>query len=210
MAADEDISAEQKIKKLQDWEKAKRKELEDKKKELEEKKKELEQLETKSQTEIEKAREEIEEQIEEIALEEKRRFEELEEIRKKKEAEARSLEEAINEEEGKGRIREVPRQKGYGEAIEEILRGNPTVYDLTNYNVMNQLERLAADALKRPLSTTERSFVDLVQYHAERMRQNEFYTGKDPNDYINRELKKIDQINRSIRERAEQTGDYRP
>ncbi|MBN2052700.1 hypothetical protein JW756_04305 [Candidatus Woesearchaeota archaeon] len=210
MAEDDDISAEERIKKLQAWEKAKRKELEDKKKELEEKKKELEQLETKSKKEIEKAREKIEEEIEEIALEEKRKFEELEEARKRKEAEERSLEGAIAEEENKGRVREVPQQRGYGEVIEEILRGNPTVYDITNYNVMNQLERLAVDALKRSLTSTERSFVDLVQYHAERMKQSEFYASKDPDNYITRELKKIDQINRSIRERAEQTGDYRP
>jgi hypothetical protein len=208
---DKSLGAEEKIKQLVESEEAKRKELEEKKKELEEKKKELEQLESKRKQEINDTREKIEEQIEELATEEKQRFEELEELRRRRE-EAASLEEAVEEEEKKGRIRgirEAPQQRGYGEAVEEILRGNPTVYDITNYNVMNQLERIAREARERPLSAKERNFVDLVEQHAERMKDNDFYRNKDPANYMTRELDKIDQINRMIREK-EKPGDYRP
>lgn len=207
---DKSLGAEEKIKQLVESEEAKRKELEEKKKELEEKKKELEQLEGKRKQEINDTRAKIEEQIEELAVEEKQRFEEREELRRRKE-EAASLEEAVEEEEKKGRIRgaeEAPQQRGYGEAVEEVLRGNPTVYDITNYNVMNQLERIAREARERPLSTKERNFVDLVEYHAERMKDNDFYRNKDPANYMTRELDKIDQINRMIREK-EKPGDYR-
>jgi DNA repair exonuclease SbcCD ATPase subunit len=210
---DKSLGAEEKIKQLVDSEDAKRKELEEKKKELEEKKKELEQLEGKRKQEINDTRTKIEEQIEELAIEEKQRFEELEELRRRREAEAASLEETVEEEERKGRIRrvgEAPQQRGYGEAVEEILRGNPTVYDITNYNVMNQLERIAREARERPLSTKERNFVDLVEYHAERMKDNDFYRNKDPANYMTRELDRIDQINRMARENEkEKPGDYK-
>jgi DNA repair exonuclease SbcCD ATPase subunit len=209
---DKSLGAEEKIKQLVESEEAKRKELEEKKKELEEKKKELEQLEGKRKQEINDTRAKIEEQIEELAVEEKQRFEELEELRRRKE-EAASLEEAVEEEEKKGRIRgagEAPQQRGYGEAVEEVLRGNPTVYDITNYNVMNQLERIAREARERPLSTTERNFVDLVEQHAGRMKDNDFYRDKDPANYMTRELDKIDQINRMARGKEnEKPGDYR-
>jgi hypothetical protein len=200
------LSAEEKIKQLIEFEKDKRKELEEKKKELEEKKQELEQLEGKRKKEIEAARKEIEDKIEELATEEKQRFEELEEIRRRREAEATSLEGAIEEE---GRVREVPRQRSYGEVFEEITRGNPTFYDLTNYNVVNRLETIAREARERPLSSWERNFVDLVQYHAERMQENEFYRERDTNDYIRNEIEKIEKINRAIREK-EKPGDYHP
>jgi hypothetical protein len=203
------LSAEEKIKQLIEFEKDKRKELEEKKKELEEKKQELEQLEGKRKKEIEAARKEIEDKIEELATEEKQRFEELEEIRRRREAEATSLEGAIEEEEKKGRVREVPRQRSYGEVFEEITRGNPTFYDLTNYNVVNRLETIAREARERPLSSWERNFVDLVQYHAERMQENEFYRERDTNDYIRNEIEKIEKINRAIREK-EKPGDYHP
>jgi hypothetical protein len=202
------ISAEERIKQLVDSEEAKRRELEEKKKELEAKKKELEQLEHKRKKEIAETRESIEEQIAELATEEKQRFEELEELRKRREQESASLEETVEEEGKKGRARAAPAQKGYGEAVEEILRGNPTVYDVTNYNVMNQLERIARDARERPLTTNERNFVDLLEQNAERMKENDFYRNKDPNNYMTRELDKIDQINRLAREK-EKPGDYR-
>jgi hypothetical protein len=203
------LSAEEKIKQLIEFEKDKRKELEEKKKELDEKKKELDQLETKRKKEIEAARKEIEDKIEELATEEKKRFEELEEIHRRREAESASLESTIEEEDKKGRIREAPRQRGYGEAVDEILRGNPSVYDITNYNVMNQLERIAREVKDRPIDVWERNFVDLVQYHAQKMQQNDFYREKDTNQYMNREIEKIEKINRMIREK-EKPGDYHP
>jgi len=205
------LSAEEKIKQLTELEKAKRKELEDKKKALEEQKKELEKLEVQRTIESAEAQKEIEEKIEELAVEEQERFQELEEIRRKREAESASLEQSIEEEEAKGRIRESPRQRGYGEVIEEILQGNPTVYDITNYNVMNRLERLAQDVGTRSLTPSERSFVEIVQYHAQRLQENKFYREKDTNDYMRRELEKIDQINKMVREREKpRPGDYIP
>lgn len=203
------LSPEEKIKQLIEFEKDKRKELEAKKKELDEKKKELDQLETKRKKEIENARKEIENKIEELATEEKKRYEELEEIGRRREAASASLESTVEEEEKKGRVREVPRQRGYGEAVEEILRGKPTVYDITNYNVMNQLERIAREVKERPLNTWERNFVELVEYHAQRMRENEFYRERDTNQYMNREIEKIEKIHRMIREK-EKPGDYHP
>jgi len=206
---DESVSAEERIKQLVEFEEDKQKEVAAKKKELDEKKKELDQLEGTRKKEIEAARKEIQNKIEELATEEKQRFEELDEIKRKREAETASLEETIAAEESRGRTREVPRQRAYGEAIEEILRGNPTVYDITNYNVINQLETIAGQARERALNSFERNFVDLVQYHAEKMQQNEFYRDKDTNQYMRREIEKIEQINRAIREK-EKPGDYHP
>jgi hypothetical protein len=206
---DKSISTEEKIKQLVEFEKEKRKELEQKKIDFEKKKKELEELETTRTKEISAAREELEEQIEELAVEEKKRFEELDEIRRKKEQEAASLEETIENEEGKVRAQEGQRQRGYGEVIEQILRGNPGVYDITNYNVMNRLERIAREANERPLDQTERNFVELVQYHAQRMQANAFYREKDTSEYMRRELEKIDQINIALKER-EKPGNYAP
>lgn len=204
------LSAEEKIKQLVESEEEKRKELEGKRKELEEKKKELSRLEEQRTKEILDARKEIEEKIGELAREEKERFKELEEIRRRREAEnAASLEETVAEEEREGRISEVPEQRGYGEVIEEILQGAPNFYDITNYNVVNRLENLAREAGERPLSPSERTFIDNVRYHAERMQGNEFYKDKDRSEYMKHELEQIDRINRTIRER-EKPGDYHP
>ena len=206
---DDSISVEEKIKQLIEFEEEKRRELEKKKEELEKKKKELEELEKRGAQEIEEARKEIEEKIEELSLEEKKRFEELEELRRRREEE-RSLEEAIEEEEREAQVQEVPEQRAYGEVIEEILRGTPTFYDITNYNVMNRLEHIARAAGERPISDDERKFIELVQYHAERMQRNKFYREKDTSDYMRRELEKIDLINKEIRKREEKPGDYQP
>ena len=205
------LSAEEKIKQLVESEQEKRRELEDKKKELEEKKKELAELEKQREREISDARKEIEEKIEELTTEEKQRFEELEEIRRRREAEtAASLEETVAEEEREGRARAVPEQRGYGQVIEEILQGTPGFYDITNYNVLNRLENIAREATERSLSSSERAFIDNVQYHAERMQRNEFYKDKDTSEYMKRELEHIDRIKREIREEREKPGDYHP
>ena len=205
---DETLSAEEKIKQLVESEGEKRKELEEKKEELEKKKKELAKLEEQREEEILDARKEIKEKIEELTTEEKQRYEELEELRRRRE-EAASLEETIAEEEREGRIEEVPRQRGYGEVIEEILQGRPNFYDITNYNVINRLENLARNAVDRPLTESERTFVDNVRYHAERIERIEDYKTQDRSEYISRELEQIDRINRTIRER-EKPGDYHP
>ncbi|KYK27104.1 hypothetical protein AYK26_00190 [Euryarchaeota archaeon SM23-78] len=209
---DESISAEEKIKQLVEFEEDKRKELDDKKKELEEKRKELEQLEKKGRREIEEARKEIEEKIEELALEEKQRFEELEELRRRREAEAATLEETIEEEERKGRVREVPEQRrGYIEAVEAVMQGAPSFYELTNYNVLSRLETIAREAAERTLTPSERSFIDTIQYHTEKLQRDEFYRNKDASDYMKRELEQIDRINRALREREKKgLGDYHP
>ena len=205
---DDSISPEEKIKQLVEFEEGKRRELEEKRKEIEKKRKELEDLEKRGAQEIEEVRKEIEKRIEELRLEEKKRFEELEELRRRREEE-RTLEETIEEEERGANI-EAPEQRAYGDVIEEILRGTPTFYDITNYNVMNRLEHIARAAGERPVSDEERKFIELVQYHAERMRSNKFYMEKDTSDYIRRELEKIDLINREIRRREEKRGDYQP
>ena len=204
------LSPEEKIKQLVESEKTKRKELEAKKKELDEKKKELDQLETKRKKEIESTRKEIENKIEELATEEKKRFEELEEIRRKKEAETATLEEAIEEEEKRGRRREVPRQRAYGEIFEEIARGNPNFYDITNYNVVNRLEAIASEAGRRALTEADKEFIQLVQYHAERFGRNDFYKDKDESNYLARELAVIDQISKKAKDANTMTrkGDY--
>nr|MCK4930274.1 hypothetical protein [Nanoarchaeota archaeon] len=207
---DESLSAEEKIKQLVEFEEDKRRELEEKKQELEKKRKELEQLEKQGRREIENARKEIEEKIEELAFEEKQRFEELEELRRRREAEAAAtLEETVAEEEREGRAQAVPEQRRYGEAIEAVMQGTPTFYELTNYNVTNRLEGIAREATERPLTPSERTFIDNVQYHAERMQRNEFYKDKDTSDYMRRELEQIDRVNRAIRER-EKPGEYHP
>lgn len=204
------LSAEEKIKQLIEFEKDKRKELEAKKKELDEKKQELDQLETKRKKEIEDARKEIEEKIEELASEEKQRFEELEEIRRKREAEATSLEKAIEEEGRRGRVRETPRQRAYGEIFEEIARGNPNFYDITNYNVMNRLEAIANEAGRRVLTEADKEFIQLVQYHAEKFGRDDFYKDKDESNYLARELAMIDQISKKAKDANIMTkkGDY--
>ena len=211
MITDDDIiSAEEKIKQLVEFEQDKRKEFEQKKKELEEKQKELTQLEKQGKQEIEVARKEIEEKIGELATEEKQRFEELEELRRRREVEeAASLEETVEQEERAGRVREVPVQRGYNEVIEEIMQGNPNFYDITNYNVVNRLENIARDAVDRPLSASERTFIDNVHYHAERVRDSYQESGGGESPYIKRELEQIDNINRMLRER-EKPGEYQP
>ena len=196
------LSAEEKIKQLIELEKSKREELEAKKKELD-------QLESRRKKEIEDARKEIEDKIEELATEEKQRFEELEEIRRKKEAES-SLEEAVEEEERKGRIRETPRQRTYGEIFEQIAGGNPTFYDLTNYNVINRLESIASEAGTRVLTNADKEFIQLVQYHAEKFGRDDFYKDKDESNYLARELAAIEQISKKAKDASIMTrrGDY--
>ncbi len=205
---EDNLSSEEKIKQLQEFEKNKHKELEEKKSELENKKKELEELETKSKREISDARKDIEEEIEELALDEKQRFEELEEIRRRREEETASLEEAIEEEEKKGRTVGVPRQRAYGEIFEEILEGKPNFYDLTNYNVMNRLEEIASQAGNRALTKAEKDFVELVHYHAERIGRDDFYKDKDEGNYLARELAKADHINKLAKDANKMTRDY--
>ncbi len=204
------ISAEEKIKQLIEFEKDKREELEAKKKDLDEKKQELDQLETKRKKEIGAARKEIEDKIEELATEEKKRFEELEDIRRKREAETTSLEEAIEEEEKKGRRKEVPRQRAYGEIFEEISRGNPNFYDITNYNVVNRLEAIAGEAGRRALTESDKEFIQLVQYHAEKFGKDDFYKDKAESSYLARELAVIDQISKKAKDANIMTrkGDY--
>jgi hypothetical protein len=201
---DNNLSAEEKIKQLLEFEDAKRKELKAKKKELE---KELKKLEKKGKEEIIQARKEIEEKIAEVILEEKRRFEELEELRRRRDAEA-SLEETVAEEAGQGAAQEAQEHRGYGDIFEEILEGSPTFYDITNYNVVNRLENIARAAVERPLSPSERAFIDNVQYHAEKMQANAFYRDKDASAYMKKELEKIGQINKLAREKK-MTGDYK-
>jgi len=200
---DENLSPEEKIKQLLELEKAKRQELEAKKAELEKKKKELDELETKRARETQETRKAIQEQMEEIASDEKQRFEDLEEIRRKKEQEEQSLEGAIEEEEKKGNIPQGPLPRGYGDAINQILTGNPTFYDITNYNVMNQLERIAGEAANRPMTEQEKAFIELVQHHAERFGRNDFYKDKDEANYLARELAKVDQISKAAKESSE-------
>jgi hypothetical protein len=196
------LSAEEKIKNLLESEREKQKELEQKKSEFEKKKKELEELEAKRKKEISAAKEEVDEQIEELAFEEQKRFEELEEIRRRREAEAAtSLEETVEEEEARQRPAQGPRQRPYGDVMQEIMQGTPGVYDITNYNVMNRLERIAREASEQSLDQTDRNFVELVQTHALRMQANTFYREKDTSEYMKRELEKIDQINRALKER---------
>lgn len=204
---DESLSAEEKIKHLVEFEEEKRKELDEKRAELEERRKELEQLEKKGQKEIKTAREEIEEKIEELALEEKKRFEELEELRRKREAEA-SLEETVEKEEKEGRAQPVPGQRGYGEIVQEILQGAPSFYDITNYNVVNELERIAGEAGNRPLTEKEKEFIGMIQYHAEKFGKDDFYKNKDESNYLSKELAKIDQIQKTAKDANIMKGEY--
>ncbi|MBW2990459.1 hypothetical protein KY348_02010 [Candidatus Woesearchaeota archaeon] len=205
----ESLSAEEKIKQLVEFEEDKRRELDEKKKELEKKKKELEELETRGKIEIEDARKEIEEKIEELALEEKERFEELEEIKRRREAEQGvSLEETISEEEREGRIREAPRTRGYGEALEEVMRGTPTFYDVTNYNVLNRLESIAGEAEHRPLTEKEAEFVKIAEYHIDKFKRDGEY--QDRAGYLAREQAEIDHIRKISKDANIMKGEYNP
>jgi hypothetical protein len=206
---DEGISAEEKIKQLIDLENLRRKELDEKKADFEKKKKELEALEDKQKKETASTRKKIEEKIEELAQEQKQRFDELEEIRKKREEESLSLEKQVELESGKS-APEKETLRGYGDAIDEILRGKPGFYEVTNYNVMNRLESIADEAGNRPLSQTEKNFLDVLQYHAEQLNKDDFYKNKEGANYLKRELAKIDLINKTIKDRENQPGDYQP
>jgi len=212
---DKSLSAAEKIKQLLESERVKGKEVEQKKKELEEKKKEIEQLEKKRKKETATANEEIEEQIEEITTEEKIRYEELEELRRKREAEESTLEEAVEQGErnkdAAAQATQAPQVRGYGELIQEIIQGNPTFYDITNYNVMNRLEEIAAGAASRPLTPAEKTFVEMVQYHVERFGKSDFFKGKDEANYLAREMAKIDHISKMAKDANRMpkvTGDY--
>jgi hypothetical protein len=204
------VSTEEEINELISLENSKKKELDEKKAELEKKKKELEELEKERAHEIASSRRKIEEKIEELSVEEQRSFEELEELRKKREEQARSLEEAIAGEGTVKRQEEVPAARGYGEAINEIIRGNAGFYEVTNYNVLNQLEMIASQAASRSLTENEKNFVEIVQYHAEQLQKDDFYKNKDGSNYLRRELAKIDLINKIAKKSGEETRDYEP
>ena len=206
MSTQEELSPEEKIKQLLSSEKEQKKSLEEKKKELERKKKELEELEKKTESEREIARKELQEQIEELALEEKERFEELERIRKEREQE--SLEETVADEIITTDT-EVKETKGYGDAINEVLQGTPNFYDITNYNVMNRLERLANEASSRNLTNNEQKFVETVEYHIKKFGKDDFYKDKDSFEYLRKEQVKIDYIQKKAKdENTMKRGDY--
>jgi len=207
---DEDLGPEEKIKKILEAEQNKLKELEEKKSDLNKKKKEIEALEQQRKTEIANGRKSIEAQIEEISLKQKRNFEVLEEIRRKREQHEKGLEEQLKGEGPRGNGKNAPLPKGYGDAISEIIGGKPGFYDITNYNVMNRLEQMASEVSTRSLSKTEKEFIEVVQYHAEKMNRNDFYKDKDESNYLSRELAKIDFINRMTKKvDADGKIDYR-
>jgi hypothetical protein len=193
------VSAEERIKQLIDLEKNKRKEIEDKKKELEKKKKEVEELERAGNKQIQDARKEIDAQIEEIFTEEQKRFEEEETLTRRR-RDQKSLEEKLG-----GASEEAPKFKGYGEAIEQVMRGTPNFYNITNYNVVNRLESLASEARNRPLTDAEKDFVQIVEYHAKHLSKDDFYKDHQGAVYLKQELAKIDSINKM----AKRQGEYR-
>lgn len=208
---DKNISAEEEIKELLESEKGTKKELDEKKAELEKKKKELEELEKKKEKEIASNRMRISQKMEELASDERRAFEELEELKKKRAEQAKSLEEEIGG--GKGEEKKPEQQqatRGYGDAIQEILQGKPNFYDMTNYNVMNRLEQLATTASSRQLNETEKTFVEMVQYHASQLSKNDFYRDKQGANYLRKELAEVDFINKQLKKREQEERDYNP
>lgn len=208
---EESLGAEERIKQLLESEEDKRKELEEKKQELEKKKKELLVLEKQREGEIRESRKEIENQIEELAIEEKERFEEAEEMRRRREEAEASLEATIEREEREEGIPEVPeQQRGYGEVFKEIERGNPTFYDITNYNVQNRLESIAQRVVDQSLDTRDRVFIDNTRAAIESRQGNDFYKNRDTSNYMSKALQTIDSITKSTREREEKREDYHP
>jgi len=208
---EKNISAEEEIKELLESEKGNKKELDEKKADLEKKKKELDELEKQKEKEIASTRIRIEQKMEELATDERRNFEELEELRKKRAAQAVSLEEEIGKEEGGEKKPEQEQaQRGYGDAIQEILHGKPTFYDMTNYNVVNQLEQIAARASSRPLNEAEKTFVEMVSYHASQLQKDDFYKNKNGANYLRKEMAEIDFINKLSKKRDEEERDYNP
>ncbi|MBN1792087.1 hypothetical protein JW826_00150 [Candidatus Woesearchaeota archaeon] len=205
---EEGLSAEEKIRQLIESEESKRKDLDEKKKELEAKKREIEELEKTRNKEMSAARKAVQDQIEELETEERRRYKELEEIRKRKEEEAASLESLIGEE-GTAKKEAAPKMRGYGEVIEEVMRGQPGFYELTNYNVMNRLESLAGEAQSRPLTENEREFVAMVEYHAKNLSKDDFYKDKQGAQYLKQELARVDFINKTMKkDREKGQGEY--
>ncbi len=205
---EESLSPEEKIKQLIEVEEEKREQIEKKKQELEKKKKEIETLEEQNEQEIQEARRKINEELEELKAEEKERFEEEERLRRQREAEAASLEETIEEETGASQAEQEAAPRGYNEVFEEIRQGIPGFYELTNYNVVNRLESIAQEAGNRALTKDEQSFIETIQYHAERMGRDEFYKNKDQSNYLAKELAEIDHIKKKSREFAEMKSEY--
>jgi hypothetical protein len=199
---DNDISTEEEIKNLVQLEGSKRKELDEKKAELEKKKKEIEEFEKQQVQEIINTRKRISEKIEELEVEEKEAFEETEELRKKRESQARSLEEEI--EKTDITPQEEPVMRGYGDILDELKEGKQGFYELTNYNVLNELERIAGEAENRPLSDNEKNFIDIIQYHADKLQNDNFYKNKDSANYLRRELAEIDFINKMSKKHQEE------
>ena len=196
------VSAEERIRQLIEAEDSKRKEIDQKKAELEKKKKEVEELESAGKKQIAQARKKLDEEIEELVSAEKRSFEESESARIKRDEQGQaSLEETV----GPTSSAQAPSQmRAYGEAIEHVLRGSPGFYDLTNYNVMNRLESLAAEAASRPLTKAEQEFVGIVEYHARSLANVESYQEREGSAYIRQELSRIDFINKM----AKKNSDY--
>ncbi|MFH1174928.1 MAG: hypothetical protein V1725_07370 [archaeon] len=145
------------IRKLQDIERQRKKELE----EMEKKKRELEH-----------ATKELEESIQEQQQDEQKLLEEQEEEeRKRKMVEQLDLGQLV---------KDSPR-------VEEIIKGVPQdVYGITDYNVVTTMERIMQEAESRNLTTEEQQFVENVQYNMEKLKEDNPYIKKEQEQYLKR------------------------
>ena len=82
----------------------------------------------------------------------------------------------------------------HGDVFEEIMQGTPGFYEITNYNVANRLEQIANEAGNRPLTEKEKQFIEIVQYHAERLGRDDFYKNKFTRENITAALRIVNLI----------------
>jgi hypothetical protein len=182
---------------------------EEKKASISSKKKELEDLERKKRKEIEELDSRKKKDLEE--LEQKKR--ELEEMQKKKAQEIEETEELIEKsfqdlmrhkrqiiaEEDLEKIAASQKSSGTKENTNytkffENLEAPKRLYEVTNSNFYMNLTELRDKAKRGEITPEEEEFVQRLKDQFENFSQNPAYSEKDKNNYIQRSLKVIEDI----------------
>lgn len=173
----QNLSPEERIRRLQKLEADKRKQLEQKRKELEALEKKAKEEEEEQQKAIREAEELIRESIEDLQEASEKAYEELERTRQETEEEVPSLEERV--EEHATPVKEV----SYGAILEE-LKPDAGFYDLTHYNVAHAVEHMVHKSFYEGISAQEHEHLKNLRNRLEGFQANEEYTKKDNSNYL--------------------------
>jgi len=182
----------------------------------EKKKKELEKLLKEKEEELRRTQQEIEESIKELYEEEEQHFREEEQKRRTEEQtdeeqEERTLEETIEEENPE---EQTPRQLIYESPLERI-RPPTNIYELSDYNLYNEIRRIEQNIREKGYITPEEQQL-LVQVKEQHTRIRDAYTpqqlttiDEQRGHYLTRTedvLKRIDQQLHDLNKLGENIG----